>query len=860
MKRNKLLLGLTALTAATLSLGLIACDKGEDSSVVELGYEYKIDRSYYWGKEGEVLKLNVFTDNPAPVITWSSDKENVATVSATGEVTMKTAGQAKITATVDGTDYVCNLTVEDRLVEFYFDAEKVEISTVQDEFETSQTLSLTVDVNFETLETPNLTWTTGDPSVASVENGTVTAVGKGFTTVTATLSVGGKTYASSLDVSVYPKYDFVDKDVSYISLEDLNKDTITFDAPIASERVEYVKLGDTVLSSAEYAVENNQLLVKSTAFNREKLGRQTLSMAVGIDEMNSLCYQYPLVVATYVVREAADLSAMYGYMSHMNKTANEYIVLASNIDYGGATFKTKSTQPSNGALTWYGTFDGYGHTISNMVIGKWGLVCAVMEGTVRDLALVNVTGNNGGHGGLLVGTLNGTAENCFVSGTNKNGVNAGMIARTMGANSKVMNCIVVDEVGMDGRTSVNNVSALAGYAGGATGNPSNTVENTLVVTNGICVIDSTSKLDDCTQKWSGITKVAGNNTDALTEEILKSFDGKGNWEYDETTRTLKLLGKEIHRIIIAENLERQFAELNSTRTVSLSVDCVVDSLRIDGVATKFTQKDNVITFTYSATGEHVANVKTSDYKAYNIPFVLANHLISSVEDLSLKNVITSGTTEYYIAVTNDIDCAGATISPATLDFKGTLNGFGHIIKNASANIALFTTKTCFASVKNLAVMNVTLTNTRTNSVFGGTIQGKIENCFVSGALSSTTQAGLLGHTLEGATVENCIIIDVNGLDGTEKTKNLSALGGLANVATAENLSNILCVTNGIALWDKTAQKEYSCAEITKVAGNSAEALTAELLKEFASAGEWSFDESLGKLTLCGNTIYTIPTA
>jgi hypothetical protein len=80
----------------------------------------------------------------------------VATVNAVGEVTMKAAGQAKIKATVNGAEYVCNLTVQDRLVEFYFDAEDVQISTIEDEYETSQTVTVTVDVNFETVEDPQI--------------------------------------------------------------------------------------------------------------------------------------------------------------------------------------------------------------------------------------------------------------------------------------------------------------------------------------------------------------------------------------------------------------------------------------------------------------------------------------------------------------------------------------------------------------------------------------------------------------------------------------------------------------------------------------------------------------------------------
>ena len=46
-------------------------------------------------------------------VTWSSSKKAVATVSSKGKVTARAAGNATITATVNGKKYTCKVTVTD---------------------------------------------------------------------------------------------------------------------------------------------------------------------------------------------------------------------------------------------------------------------------------------------------------------------------------------------------------------------------------------------------------------------------------------------------------------------------------------------------------------------------------------------------------------------------------------------------------------------------------------------------------------------------------------------------------------------------------------------------------------------------
>jgi uncharacterized protein YjdB len=124
--------------------------------------------------------------------TWTSSDTSVATVDLSGKVTAVGRGRATITAKADGKSDTCAVTVN------------VPVSQV-DINKTSITIykgyTLTATVSPDDANDPNVTWTSSDTSVATVDsNGKVTAVGRGRATITATAD--GKSATCMVTVKV----------------------------------------------------------------------------------------------------------------------------------------------------------------------------------------------------------------------------------------------------------------------------------------------------------------------------------------------------------------------------------------------------------------------------------------------------------------------------------------------------------------------------------------------------------------------------------------------------------------------------------------------------------------------------------
>ena len=139
------------------------------------------------------ITLELFTGNTATLtatvhpdnatnkdVTWSSDNADVATVD-NGTVTAVGAGEATITVTTeDGSKTAtCTVTVTVPVTGVKLNKETLELFT-----DGSETLTATVQPSDATNQ--NVTWSSDKPEVATVDNGTVTAVGAGEATITAT--------------------------------------------------------------------------------------------------------------------------------------------------------------------------------------------------------------------------------------------------------------------------------------------------------------------------------------------------------------------------------------------------------------------------------------------------------------------------------------------------------------------------------------------------------------------------------------------------------------------------------------------------------------------------------------------------
>lgn len=147
------------------------------------------------------LKASVLPENALNTgVTWSSSNENIATVSAKGVVTGKGVGKATITcAAADGghASTRCEVTVIQSVTSIKAAKSRLIIFAGKEG-------SVKMTVSPSDASNKTLKWSTADASVATVDqNGTVTGVRKGSTSITAQATDGSGRKAS-FNVTVEP--------------------------------------------------------------------------------------------------------------------------------------------------------------------------------------------------------------------------------------------------------------------------------------------------------------------------------------------------------------------------------------------------------------------------------------------------------------------------------------------------------------------------------------------------------------------------------------------------------------------------------------------------------------------------------
>ena len=191
-------------TAAVLTTGLVACsspNKGHQQSTAVTGVSLNhssltisVDAVYYLS--ATVAPSTAINQD----VTWSSSNDEYVTVNQFGKITGIAEGSATITVTtVEGgfTD-TCLVTVT---------TDDIPVTGVSLSFESAslkvgKTLTLSPTVEPVTATNQALTWSTSNPEYAEVsDNGTVTGVAVGESTITVTIVEGG--FSASCLISVY---------------------------------------------------------------------------------------------------------------------------------------------------------------------------------------------------------------------------------------------------------------------------------------------------------------------------------------------------------------------------------------------------------------------------------------------------------------------------------------------------------------------------------------------------------------------------------------------------------------------------------------------------------------------------------
>ena len=132
-------------------------------------------------KAGETVTLTATVkpdDATDKTVTWSTSDASVATVND-GVVTAKKVGTATITAKAGDKSATCEITVVATPVT------AVTLNKTYVSLKAGETVTLTATVKPDDATDKTVTWGSSDESVAKVENGIVTAIGKGLSTITA---------------------------------------------------------------------------------------------------------------------------------------------------------------------------------------------------------------------------------------------------------------------------------------------------------------------------------------------------------------------------------------------------------------------------------------------------------------------------------------------------------------------------------------------------------------------------------------------------------------------------------------------------------------------------------------------------
>ena len=148
--------------------------------------------------KSETLTATVAPENASNKnVTWSSNNTSVATVN-NGEVTAVAPGTATITVTTEdgGKTATCVVTVKARV----YPVTGVALDKTNAELTEGDKLTLTATVTPENATNKNVTWTSSNPAVATIQNGVVTAVKAGSAIITVKTVDGGKTATCTIKV------------------------------------------------------------------------------------------------------------------------------------------------------------------------------------------------------------------------------------------------------------------------------------------------------------------------------------------------------------------------------------------------------------------------------------------------------------------------------------------------------------------------------------------------------------------------------------------------------------------------------------------------------------------------------------
>ena len=439
----------------------------------------------------------------------------------------------------------------------------------------------------------------------------------------------------------------------------------------------------------------------------------------------------------YVIYNTAGLDKLASNVNGGNKYENTYFVLGADITYDESE-DNNYTPIGDSSHSFYGTFDGKGHTISginvNLPDNFVGLFGSCLDGYIKNLTVANSTFT----GKLLVaaiaafGAPTASVENCVVASdvTVSGNETVGGIA---GEGMTVNGCISAATV-----SGTSYVGGIVGINGSSVGYNGGTVSNCLYLGTAV------------SGTGSYVGAIAGlNRTDATLANnyhTLSGMGGVGN-ENDATS-------SDEDGAFLAVSSTTKPGDLGEATTTYgkddyIGITAYQYGLYYNG---QYYEKDpSIVIWLGKGTAENPYVIRTtaeldllaSDVNGgnyyQNTYFVLGDDIVYAPDALTLDLDNNGNNDSNYMPVGKD----GSS-------FYGNFDGQGHTISGIRVNangmyyIGVFGINASTGTVKNLTVSDCLFAGSMDVGAIAGLNRGTVENCHVAADVSVTGNNGVGG--------------------------------------------------------------------------------------------------------------------
>ncbi len=611
-----------------------------------------------------------------------------------------------------------------------------------------------------------------------------------------------------------------------------------------------VKGTEIVLENA--VLENGKLTVPAAAF---QLGNMPSGELTLVFETESSSYEITGQFI-WVINNADELLKMKEHMSLSGTTYTGLMALGADIDLNGVTVANTGM----GGKVFAGTFDGRGHTLSNLAAknANVGLLGDV-SGMVKNLIVKNATVSSY-TAAVVGGALTGTVENIYVQGS--------VTADGMSATSNLANFgsgLLVGRI--QGGAKINNVIVeVTDMADGlrlatAFGKLHNATATESIFTNCYAVnAAGTTFMVKLNNEWTkcSFTEGATNANFASLWHLWKDETARALAESFGITEPAKPAvgieisdgfdmntGKDlvIHYSGIAAQADPVTLTMDGS-TVTLE-NAVLEDGKLTVPAASFAQ-------TYMPSGQLTLRLTTEDCE-----YAITGEFVWTVKDWAdavsglayMKNhMLTSDGKAYTgsIALGADIDLTGKIPGNFSVEtFNGTFDGRGYTLSNlaaSGANKGLFQNLGAAGVIRNLKITNAKV-STYTAALVGAALYGTVEDVYVEGSITADGMGatsnlanfgcGLLaGRIMTGSQIKNVIVNMTSIKDGLRLG---TAFGKLHGGAPASVFSGCYAVNAADTSYMQLVSNVWTKLSFDGVTNYNFDSLAALLADEDAKA-------------------------